>query len=127
MSSLPATTRAPARIADICRRYRVRRLQMFGSTAVGQQRPDSDVDLLVEFLPGQAPSGFALVDLPLVPQHDEGKSKNNPQNGAAHIVHGAVLSWKKRVKSRGPVHCSGTGSSPPAHQGWQRPKRCAVK
>ena len=42
MSSLPATTRAPARIADICRRYRVRRLQMFGSTAVGQQRPDSD-------------------------------------------------------------------------------------
>ena len=63
MSSLPATTRAPARIADICRRYRVRRLQMFGSTAVKQQRPDSDMNLLVEFLPGQAPSGFALVDM----------------------------------------------------------------
>ena len=57
---------APAqasRIAEICRRYRVRRLQLFGSTAVGAERPDSDVDLLVEFIPGEAPSGFRLVDM----------------------------------------------------------------
>lgn len=52
-----------SRIADICRRYHVRRLQMFGSAATGQERPDSDVDLLVEFIPGEAPSGFALVDM----------------------------------------------------------------
>jgi predicted nucleotidyltransferase len=52
-----------ARIADICQRYRVRRLQMFGSAALGLEREDSDVDLLVEFQPGQAPSGFALVDM----------------------------------------------------------------
>lgn len=50
-------------IADICRRYRVRRLQMFGSAAIDQERPDSDVDLLVEFSPGQHPTGFALVDM----------------------------------------------------------------
>lgn len=50
-------------IADICTRYRVRRLQMFGSAAVDQEGPDSDVDLLVEFIPGEAPSGFALVDM----------------------------------------------------------------
>ena len=37
-----------SRIADICQRYHVRRLQLFGSAAVGQERPDSDVDLLVE-------------------------------------------------------------------------------
>ncbi|MDZ7865059.1 nucleotidyltransferase family protein [Acidovorax sp.] len=49
-------------IADICRRYHVRRLQMFGSAAVDQEGPDSDIDLLVEFIPGEAPSGFALVD-----------------------------------------------------------------
>ncbi|MBI5278925.1 MAG: nucleotidyltransferase domain-containing protein [Burkholderiales bacterium] len=52
-----------SRIADICRRYHVQRLSLFGSAAVGAERPDSDVDLLVEFVPGEAPSGFALVDM----------------------------------------------------------------
>ncbi len=51
------------RIADICRRYHVRRMSLFGSVAVGTERPDSDVDLLVEFIPGEAPSGFLLVDM----------------------------------------------------------------
>ena len=36
---------------------------MFGSAATGQEQLDSDVDLLVEFVPGQHPSGFALVDM----------------------------------------------------------------
>jgi hypothetical protein len=27
------------------------------------------------------------VNLPLIPQHDHRKSKNNPKNGAAYIVH----------------------------------------
>ena len=31
----------------------VRRLALFGSVARGEARPDSDVDLLVEFIPGQ--------------------------------------------------------------------------
>lgn len=51
------------RIADICRRYGVRRMQLFGSAAVGEEQPDSDVDLLIEFIPGQHPTGFALVDM----------------------------------------------------------------
>jgi uncharacterized protein len=51
------------RIAEICKRYHVLRLSLFGSAAVGTERPESDVDLLVEFIPGQAPSGFALVDM----------------------------------------------------------------
>ena len=41
----------------------MRRMSVFGSAAVGKDRPDSDVDLLVEFIPGEAPSGFALVDM----------------------------------------------------------------
>lgn len=56
------TSETSQRIADICRRYGVRRLQMFGSAAEGTDGPDSDVDLLVEFVSGQYPSGFALVD-----------------------------------------------------------------
>ena len=57
---------APARrsrIADICRRYHVRRMSLFGSAATGRERPESDVDLLVEFVAGEAPTGFELVDM----------------------------------------------------------------
>ena len=50
-------------IDALCRRYAVRGLRIFGSAAVGSERVDSDVDLLVQFTPGQAPSAFDLVDL----------------------------------------------------------------
>jgi uncharacterized protein len=40
-----------AKSADLCRRYHVRELSLFGSAARGEMRPDSDIDLLVEFLP----------------------------------------------------------------------------
>ncbi len=50
-------------IDALCRRYRVRSLRMFGSAAVGLETPASDVDLLVDFTPGQAPGAFELVDL----------------------------------------------------------------
>ena len=40
------------RLAEICRRYQVRELSLFGSAARGEMRQDSDIDLLVEFLPG---------------------------------------------------------------------------
>ncbi|MCX6632529.1 MAG: nucleotidyltransferase family protein [Candidatus Solibacter sp.] len=38
-------------LADLCLRYRVRELSLFGSAARGEMRPDSDIDMLVEFLP----------------------------------------------------------------------------
>jgi predicted nucleotidyltransferase len=40
-----------AKLADLCRKYQVRELSLFGSAARGEVRPDSDIDLLVEFLP----------------------------------------------------------------------------
>ncbi len=46
-----AIERLVASEADI-RAFGVRRLALFGSVAHGQARPDSDVDLLVEFFPG---------------------------------------------------------------------------
>ena len=39
------------KLADLCRHYRVRELSLFGSAARGEMRPDSDIDVLVEFLP----------------------------------------------------------------------------
>jgi predicted nucleotidyltransferase len=40
------------KIADLCRRYGIQQLAVFGSAARGDMRPDSDVDVLVEFFPG---------------------------------------------------------------------------
>ena len=44
-----------AEIVALCRRHQVRELSLFGSAACGEMRPDSDVDLLVDFLPGARP------------------------------------------------------------------------
>ena len=35
--------------ADLCRRYGVRRLGLFGSVARGEERGDSDIEFLAEF------------------------------------------------------------------------------
>ena len=51
-SSFPVIGRSGRRAgADLCRRYHVRELSLFGSAARGDMSEDSDVDLLVEFLP----------------------------------------------------------------------------
>lgn len=47
-------------LAAFCRRHHIRRLALFGSHVRDEQRPDSDVDLLVEFAPGHVP-GLALI------------------------------------------------------------------
>lgn len=49
-------------LAEICRRYRVRRLALFGSVLRDDFGPESDVDLLVEFEPGATP-GLAFFTL----------------------------------------------------------------
>ena len=50
---------SPESVAAICTRYRIRELAVFGSAARGDMRPDSDVDILVEFEPGAHPGlGF---------------------------------------------------------------------
>ena len=40
------------RIADVCRRYEVQELSVFGSAARGEMQPESDIDILVDFKPG---------------------------------------------------------------------------
>lgn len=49
-------------IADICRRYHIRRLALFGSVLRNQLRSDSDLDVLVEFDEHHTP-GFAFFDV----------------------------------------------------------------
>jgi len=42
-------------VAAFCRRHHIRRLSLFGSVLRSDFRPDSDVDVLVEFEPGYVP------------------------------------------------------------------------
>jgi predicted nucleotidyltransferase len=57
MISIGPTNVDDGKLAELCRRYHVRELSVFGSAARGQTRPDSDIDLLVDFLP-QAQTGL---------------------------------------------------------------------
>lgn len=59
------TTRCLLAAETEIRQLGVRRLALFGSVVRGEARPDSDVDLLVEFAPGQKTFDrfMALVDL----------------------------------------------------------------
>ena len=47
-------------IAEICRIHQVGELSLFGSAARGEMGPDSDFDLLVDFLPGARPGLLGL-------------------------------------------------------------------
>jgi len=57
MSRLPLDQEV---LAQLCRRHGIRRLSLFGSVLKGTARPDSDIDLLVEFEPGAKPSYLDL-------------------------------------------------------------------
>lgn len=50
-------------VAAFCRRNGIRRLALFGSALRGELRPDSDLDLLVDFEPGKGVGLFSVIRL----------------------------------------------------------------
>ena len=54
---------AKDRIVEFCRRNHIRKLAFFGSVLRDDFRPDSDVDVLVEFEPGARVGFFELYDM----------------------------------------------------------------
>jgi predicted nucleotidyltransferase len=50
------------RLAEFCHKHHIRKLSLFGSVLTKDFRPDSDIDVLVEFEPGHVP-GFAIIDM----------------------------------------------------------------
>jgi predicted nucleotidyltransferase len=46
---MPLTDSDITRLVAICREYGVRRVDLFGSVARGDERPESDIDLVVRF------------------------------------------------------------------------------
>ncbi len=53
----------PDKIADFCKRNGIRRLSLFGSILRDDFRPDSDIDVLVEFIPGKRVGLFRLTGM----------------------------------------------------------------
>jgi len=51
------------RIAEFCKRRHIRRLDLFGSVFRADFRPDSDIDVLVEFEPGLEPGLFQISEM----------------------------------------------------------------
>ena len=49
-------------LSELCRRYHIRKLSVFGSASRTDFGPDSDIDLLVEYEPGHTP-GWEIVDI----------------------------------------------------------------
>jgi predicted nucleotidyltransferase len=50
------------RLVAFCRRHHIRKLALYGSVLRDDFRPDSDVDVLVDFDPGYA-VGFGILDI----------------------------------------------------------------
>jgi len=51
------------KITGFCKRNHIRKLSLFGSVLHGNFRPDSDIDLLVEFDPDHIPGFFKLAHI----------------------------------------------------------------
>jgi predicted nucleotidyltransferase len=49
------------KLIEFCKRNHVRKLSIFGSAIRGELKPDSDIDLLVEFEEGQTPGLFTII------------------------------------------------------------------
>lgn len=52
-----------AKIEELCRRNGIRRLALFGSVLSDRFSDSSDIDVLVEFLPGEKVGFFRLADI----------------------------------------------------------------
>ncbi len=65
MNGKPHVTISKERIAEFCRRHRIRKLSLFGSVLRDDFRSNSDVDVLVEFEPGASAGFFRLAAMEL--------------------------------------------------------------
>ena len=63
LSLLPKLDLDDRSLAVFCDRHHIRRLALFGSHLRGAARPDSDLDLLVDFEPGRKPGLLALASM----------------------------------------------------------------
>jgi uncharacterized protein len=62
MASIAGIDVDERRLAAVCERYGIAALEVFGSSARGAARPDSDIDILYTMMPGRR-LGWEIEDL----------------------------------------------------------------
>ena len=66
MSTAAAALLPPPEILrEFCERHGIAKLSLFGSALTERFGPESDIDLLVEFLPGRRPTLFGISGMEL--------------------------------------------------------------
>lgn len=85
-------------IAEICRRYGIAELSVFGSTARGEDRSDSDVDLLYVSAPDSTDSLWELWELRDELEQLLGRKVDLVPKGSLHwVIRDRVLSEARPV------------------------------
>lgn len=83
-------------IIEICRKYHVRELSVFGSALREDFRPDSDVDLLVEFEPNAQIGFLAFAGLMRELSEVIGRKVDLvPKKGLKELIRDSVISSSK--------------------------------
>ena len=92
MTTIDTDTAAHS-LADFCREHHIKRLSLFGSTLKGTARPNSDVDLLVEFEPGMEPGliGLSAMEAALSKLYGGRKVDLRTANDLSHHFRAEVL------------------------------------
>lgn len=115
---LMATVDRTALIA-LCERWHIRALSVFGSVATGQDRPDSDLDLLVVFEPEMNPGlDFVTVEDELAEVFGRAVDLRTPGDLSRHfrdeVVRTAVPLYGRTGQGQADPHAGrGTDRHPP--------------
>jgi hypothetical protein len=68
-------------LKTFCERWQVREVAIFGSAARGEMRPESDVDVMVEFAPGETWDLLDLVEMQLALEQVVGRPVDLVEKG----------------------------------------------
>jgi predicted nucleotidyltransferase len=88
-------------LRDFCERNHIRRLSLFGSVLTNRFRPESDIDMLVEFETGEAPGYFGLAGMEIELSEKLGRKVDlrTPRELSKHfrakVVAGAAVQYER--------------------------------
>lgn len=85
---MPHLSISEEQLAQFCRKQHISRLSLYGSILADTAKPDSDIDLLVEFEPGCEPGllGLASMEAELAAMLGSGKvDLRTPQDLSRHF------------------------------------------
>jgi predicted nucleotidyltransferase len=102
------------KIADLCRRHHIRKLAVFGLVLRGDARPDSDLDVLVEFELGHMPGlAFFVMEQERSELLGRKVDLNAPQNDAQRLRQAQALQLSTELAQKRWLLVEQSGSSIP--------------